>query len=267
MVKQQDAKRIGLIVATILAAVLFWGTAEPWLANALRFEDWRAALWPSLALVLLTAVAGISLMLLQSRWDRSAAILASWASFLLFYEPNLWYASVLPVFFWFWYEASRRMRDDLSDRRRIRVNATLGRALKLVLLGAFLMVSMAFYLQILEEDSGQKTVQRVIAGGVSLVYDNATVARELEKLPDIVRGTVKQAVTARVEGWVQQQLGGYAFLAPPVLAFTLFFTLWALSFIFREFAIWLGVVIFGVLRRTGFVTVERSQVTAETLAL
>lgn len=260
-------KRITLILAVVVCAAITWATAEPWLASPLRFSGWLRPFWPALSVTVLAAVAGVALTLLTSRWDRLAAILASWAAFVVFWSPDIWYVTALPVFGLFWYESSRRMQDDTRDRRKIRFNAALGRGVKFLLLGAFLMVSVGFYLLPDNRSADIGTVSRGIQGSLDDAYESDIVRTQLDQLPSSLQAQFKRDMAESVDDFVHGWLGGWSGYIPPFLAFALFLALWSVSFIFREIAIWLGTLLFAILRWTKFVRVEEQDVKAEVISL
>jgi hypothetical protein len=260
-------KRIVLILAVVACAAITWATAEPWLESPFRFSGWLRPFWPALAVTVLAAVAGVAFTLLHSRWDRLAAVLASWASFIVFWSPDIWYVSALPLFGLLWYESSRRMQDDARDRLKVRINATLGRGVKLILLGAFLMVSVGFYLLPANRSADIGTLSRGIQGSIDDAYDSELVRGQLEELPSSLQAQFKQDIAESVDTFIHEWLGDWGGFVPPFLAFALFLTLWSVSFIFRELAIWLGTFLLAVLRRTKFISIEEKDVKAEVISL
>lgn len=262
-------KRIAVIVAVIIAATLAWWATHAWLTGPGRFSDLSVMLWPAFALSLLGAVAGLGWALLERSVDCMAAILGSWAAFILFWAPDIWYLSVLPLFMLLWWESGRRMRDDLSDRRKVRINATLGRGVKLTLLGAFLMVSLGFYLLPSTRAIDLASVSTSVQGQVDEAYDNPIVQSQLasEQFPEAFHQQVREDLLARVDSLLRQWVGPLAPYLPPILAFVLFLALWSVSFILREASIWLGVLLFGILKTARFVRIENEQVPHEVMRL
>lgn len=265
--KTTDYKRIVLIVAVAFCATLTWATAHPWLESPDRFSSLGAALWPSLAVILLAAVAANAWMLLTRPVERLASMLASWATFILFWRPDVWYLSALPVLLFFWYEASRRIQGDMVDRRKLRVSATLGQGVKFILLGAFLMVSLGFYLLPSSRAADFRVVSKGLQSSLESTYDQPLVQQQLSQLPAGMQSQVKRDLARAVDGWVKDVVGPLGPLVPPLLAFALFLALWSVSFVYREAAIWLGVGLFAILKATKFVRVEEQDVKAEVLSL
>ncbi|MCC6934325.1 MAG: hypothetical protein IT406_01335 [Candidatus Yanofskybacteria bacterium] len=265
--KAIDYKRIGLIVAVALCATLTWAAARSWLEGPARFSSWEAALVPSLAVVLFAAVAAIAWMLLDRPLERLASMLASWATFIVFWKPDIWYLSALPVLLFFWYEASRRIQGDMVDRRKLRVNATLGQGAKFILLGAFLMASLGFYLLPSSRTADFRVVSKGLQSSLESTYDQPLVQQQLSQLPSGMQVQVKRDLARFVDDWVKGVLGPLGPLVPPILAFALFLALWSVSFIYREAAIWVGVGLFALLKAVKFVRVEERDVKAEVLSL
>ncbi len=260
-------KRIVLIVAIVICAALTWATAKPWLESPLRFSGWLRPFWPALSVTVLAAVAGVSFCLLQSRWDRLAAILASWAAFIVFWQPDIWYLSALPLFVLLWYESSRRIQDDMHDRRTVRINAALGRGVKLILLGAFLMVSVGFYLLPENRSADISTLSRGVQGSLDDAYDSKLVRGQLDELPVSLQAQFRNDIAQSVDEFFHNNLGRWSGYVPPFLAFALFLVLWSVSFILREVAIWLGVLLFKFLRVVKFIRIEEKEVKAEVITL
>lgn len=262
-----DYKRLTVISAVVAMATLTWWAAHAWLTGPSPFTDITTMPLPALALCALTAVAGLAFSLLHSWLDRIAVMLASWATFIIFWAPDIWYVTALPIFLFFWYEASRRALDDLSDRRKVRINATLGRSVKLILLGVFLMVSLGFFLLPQNRTSDLGTVSRGVQGALESAYDAPLVEQQLSQLPPALQSQFRRDLAKTVDESVQGYLGPLKGFVPPFLAFALFLALWSMSFVFREVAIWIGVGLFALLRAIGFVKVEEVDARAEVLSL
>lgn len=241
-----NPKRISLILSVIVSSTLTWAVAHLWLNNSARFSDFLVMLWPALTFIFAGAVTAVAFLLMDQWIDCVAATLASWAVFVFFFAPNIWYISVLPVFGAFWVIARHHIRADLTDRRTIRPSAILGQGMKSILLGSFLMVSLGFYL--LPTPITITSISRDIQRQAQAISGNPLVAPQVDQLVRSWLGPVKQFI-------------------PPILAFALFLTLWSINVLFRGPAIWLGDFIFRLLRRIGFVRIHEKSMTAEVLEL
>lgn len=262
-----STKRILIILAVVTSTTLVWLTAKPWLEDPLGFSSYTALLWPSLALVLASSVTGLAWMMLESTTDRVAAMLASWASFVLFWNPDIWYVSMLPLFAGLWYLAASRIRSDLSDRHTLRIRTSLGAGLTPLMLGTFLMLSLGFYLLPANQMIGPAQVSEGIQGHLEGAYENPAIVAQLNQLPPALRAQVKADIGKKVDQYAQRFLGPFGKFLPPLLAFGLFLVLWSTLFIYRELAIWFGSVLFRVLTWSGFVRIVEKDVKAQALEL
>lgn len=262
-------KRIALILSVVACATAVWWASHVWLTQPGRFSEFSTWLLPGVAVIVMGAVVMVAFALMERRSEWLAASLASWATLVLFWRPDIWYLSVLPFFLLFWHEAWRRVRADMADRRKIRINATLGAGMKMVLLGAFLMMSMGFYLLPSTRAINAGSVSQDLSQQVDVAYENPIVQSQLavEQFPEQFHQKVKEDFLARVDGIIRDWLGPLSPYLPPILAFVLFLALWSVAFVFREFAIWLGVLLFWLQKTTGFVRIDTEQVPHEVLRL
>lgn len=244
--KKINPKRISLILAVIVSSTLMWAVSRVWLNDPDRFSSVWVMVLPALAFIFSAAVASVAFMLQQHWQDRLAAALASWATFIFFWTPDIWYVSALPVFLAFWWFAARDIRHDLSDRTKLRISTTLARGTKLILLGSFLMVSLGFYLL-----PAKPTV--------------SSISRDIQEQARAISGN--PLIGPYVDQVVRTWLSPVRQFIPPILAFALFLTLWSLNVILRIPAEWLGEGIFRLLKRTGFVKIGERNIKAEVIEI
>ena len=77
-----------------------------------------------------------------------------------------------------------------------------------------------------------------------------------------------QARTGKIRGRLHPQVARTGFrVHPAIFLLALFLTLWGVSFIFREVAIWTGAGIWAVLKMTKFVSVAEEDGKVETIML
>ncbi len=260
-------KRIALITAIALSSTLLWAAAKPWLENPLRFAGYAIILWPALALVLQGAVAGVAWLMLDGVPERMAAILASWATFVIFWRPDIWYISMLPLFAGLWYLSARRIRNDITDRHKLRITTSLGTGMTPLYLGTFLMLSLGFYLLPAYHTVGAGDVSAGVQSQIQSAYDNPLITAQLDTLPAGMRVQVKADLSQQADVYVKRFLGPLGPFLPPLLAFALFLVLWSFLFIFRELAVWTGALLFWVLKTTKFVRIEEKDIKAQVLVL
>lgn len=260
-------KRIGIIITVVVVSMLTWWAARVWLSGLNPFTDYWSMIWPAVMITLQAAVIGLAWMLLEHPVDRLAAILASWATFILFFSPDVWYLSVLPVFVAFWYLGAHRIQHDIHERTKLRLSAGLDRGVRLVLLGAYLMISLGFFLLPIGRTADVKLISKGIQGTVQSTYSSGLVKSQLSQLPPSLQAQVKAELNTQIDAQVHQWLGPLGPYLPPLLAFGFFLILWGFSFIFREAALGLSAGIFAILKSTRFVTVGEKDVKADVVTL
>jgi hypothetical protein len=265
--KSLDYKRIGLIVAVVATSAATWAVARIWLDDPARFSSIIVLIGPAMAFIISTAVTAVAFLLMEHRWDRIAAILASWAVFVFFWAPNIWYISLLPVFAGLWWMAAKDIRESLEDRRRLRISASLRQGAKLILLGFYLMVSLGFYLLPSSQRLNATTVSRDVQHSIESSYDNMFVQQQLAQLPPAARAQFQRDVSQYVYQTARTWLSPLGAFIPPLLAFGLFLALWSVNSILRPPAVWIGDRLFRLLKRVGFVNVTEQDVKGETIIL
>lgn len=261
-----QVKRLILIVGSLLMASLTWWSARSWLSGS-NLASWTNFLAPLLFVIGYAAVVGIALTLLPSKWDRLAIITSSWAAFILFFPASIWYLSVLPVFFLFLMESSRRSQRELKERHTFRPRIVFGAATKFILLGIFLMVSLGFYSL---RTNGGITLEAVSEGvqrSVDNAYETSFIQTRLEGLSETVQAQLRRDVAGYIDAFIKDWLGPIAPALPPILALGLFLVLWSLVGIIGEPVLWVSSGLFIIMKRTGFVTVVQEQVPKDVVNL
>jgi hypothetical protein len=262
-----DYKRLALIGAVIAGSTVTWAVTRDWLSQPDRFSGIVTMLWPALAAIVMGAVVALAFALMEHAWDRLAGILVSWTTFIFFWPADIWYISALPLFVGFWWLAGRDIRHDMADRRTIRMQTTLTRGMKLILLGSFVMVSLGFYLLPSSQEITVGNVSEGVQQSVQGAYDNPLIEQQLSQLPAGAQAQFRRDVGRYIDDTVRAWLSPVRQFIPPILAFGLFLVLWSLNVILRVPAVWLGRGLFEVLKRTGFVRITEGSIQAEVLTL
>jgi hypothetical protein len=262
-----SVKQAVLVIASILASCVVWWAAQAWLHEPDRFTSLRVMALPLLEIALATSVTLIAWVLLGNYRYRLAATLGSWATFILFFDPNLWFLSVLPVMAYFWFEAGRRVDHDLQDRLKVRIRVTVRQAGRLILVGYFLMISLGFFLMPSSQEVGIETVQEGVRTSVESTYKQDLVAKQLAQLPKSAQAQIRKDIGGQIDMWVERLLGPFGTFIPPILAFMLFLSLYSVSLLFRLIAEPVAVMLFEVLLKMGFVKIVSVQVSSEGIQL
>lgn len=255
------------MIVSILASCATWWSAQVWLHTPDRFTSLNAMILPLVVIAFATSIVLVAWVLIDSRTHRLIATLGSWAVFTLFFDPNIWFLSVLPVMALLWFEAGRRIEHDLRDRLTIRIATTVRQAGKLILVGYFLMISLGFFLMPSSQEAGVQSVQEGVRTSVESSYKQDLVARQLSQLPQSAQAQIRKEIGNQIDMWVERLLGPFGELIPPILAFVLFLSLYGVNILFRLIAEPMAVAWFKLLLMLGFVRIVSVQVESQGLEL
>ena len=262
-----NVKQISIIIAVAVMSVLTWWAARSWLAGMNPFTNYIAMVFPALVTSVLAGVTGLAWMLLERPMDRLAAILASWASYMVFFSPDIWYLAVLPIFVAFWYVGSRRIQHEIHERQKLRVWSGLDRGVRLVLLGIYVMISLGFYLLPISHTTNVTVISKGLQSAVQSTYGSGLVQSQLNQLPASEQAQVKGELSVQINAQVHQWLDPLEPYLPLFLTLGVFLVLWGFSVIFRILGLALAVGLFSLLESTGFVHVGVKDVKADVVTL
>lgn len=259
------AKRIGVVVVVGVTSSLFWILAKPWVESPNRFTDFHIWLWPLVTLVVLASVIVVALTLFRRRLWELLIVVEVALPFVIIFGTNLLYVTAFGIIFVLFAYADKNIREELDQRIKLNVGLIMERGLRGVMTGILIVVSFAYFLSpgVQSSDESNRlppTVQEVVR-----VTVNTFLGGQLDQLPPQQREQTRNQVIRETMNSLTRLAQPYFKYFPPILAFGLFLILQGLSFIFNWFSVWLGQLIFLVLRKSGFVKVEEREVKAERL--
>lgn len=248
-----------------VAAYGLWFDINAWL-EAVKLEKDFA----SYAVVLfgsLSALVVLGFAMFQRKWAIFSFGGLVWAGFVLNFGPsNLNYLGLVLLFL-----VSTWSRDNViaESAEKIKVNSRLilRRGLMPVILGLFVLISFAAFQSEAFKKFGDLNKLPPEAEKYMRVVVENTIGHKLEGASEKEKQQVINAVSKETVAEVNNLFGPYFQYAPPILAFTLFLTLWGLSWIFLWISVGLGVFVFWILKKTGFVMIEEREVKAEVLII
>lgn len=262
---QQLVKKIGIIAVVTTVSAVFWLYTKPWIDSPFRFSDVSVWLVPLITLIILAPIIVLALMLFKS-WLWEFIIIAGVAlPFVAVFHTSWLYLTGVVILFLLFIYTDRNTNQELNERTKINSRAIMRRGLNTVITGILVVVSFAYFLSSgVQESANNKelppTIQQVIITTVGNFLGPQT-----GQLSPQQRIQSEDAVIAEVISEFTRILGPYFKFFPPILAFGLFLVLRGLSFVFIWFSVWLGQLIFWILRKTEFVTIEEKEVKAEAL--
>lgn len=260
-------KKITIFGVVFVAALVFWFAAKAWLEGPVKFEAIDVWLMPLATLIILTAAVGIGLMLIPELLYRIVLSMLVGVAFLIVFKFNTLYPGTFSALILLHLYAGKIMGEELTERTKINSRVILKRGLPWVVLPILIMISLAYFTDPQVQATARSnqlppTIRQAISETVTTFLGS-----ELAALPAPARKQVENRLIEQVTDQLTRLAKPYFRYAPPILAFGLFLILQGLSFIFVWLAIWLGMLIFLILKRAGFVKIVEREVKAETIVL
>lgn len=228
-------KKVGILAVVAVAGFWFWVVANTWVHGDIKFALVSAWIWPLTGIVIASAIFGIALLILpDAKWRWLTGLCIALTMLVVFgatWLNGVGALAIIPLTAW----AGKLIGIEARDHAKINAFLVMRRGLSWVILPLLIAVSFQYY----QSPSLERSAEEAYANQVS--------RRALDALSYYARE--------------------YAPFLPPVLAFGLFIVLWGLAYVFIYLSILLGMLIFWVLRKTGFVKIEVVQIPSEFIKL
>lgn len=156
--------------------------------------------------------------------------------------------------------------EEIDQRTKINPRTVVRRCASPVVMALFLLISFAAF-------------QSPVAKGIAEAGQLPSASRQfMRSIVDSIIGSQieasgqeKENIINEVSGRIFQQINNllkpYFQYAPPLLAFGLFLILWGLNWIFVWLSALLGMLTFWILKKTGFIKIEKYNIEAEKLTI
>jgi len=252
-------------IVVALVALGFWFDLAKWLEAVSLEKDFA-----SYAVILfgfLAAMIVLGFAMFRKKWLTLSFGGLTWLGFLLnFGFSDLNHAGlIILILVYAW------SRDDVysesAERLKIKSRFILRRGLLPVILGLFILISFAAYQSPAFDNLKDMTqLPPETEKYLKVVVEN-TIGHRLEGASEKEKQQVINAVSKETFVELNNLFGPYFKYAPPILAFTLFLILWGLSWLFVWISVGLGVLVFWILKKGGFIKIEEQEVKAQVLVL
>lgn len=270
-------KIIGTNVLIVLLSWQFFKYVD-YVLNVITPESFRfdfAALGASLAywrepmvvisFIVLVSIISLALAIFRNkRWELVTSGIVGLIFFLHFGFNYINLLGVLITISLFEY-ARHRGVEEIDQRTKINPWMIVRRNASGVVLAFFVLISFAAY---------QSSVAEGIAQAEQLPSASQQMIRSIVDSivgSQIPAGPEKESAITQVTSQTFHQINSilkpYFRYAPPLLAFGLFLILWGLSWVFVWLSVLVGMGIFWLLRKTGFVKIEKHNIEAERLTV
>lgn len=261
-------KRILMIVVLAVVSLGFWLVAKPWITNPTWFTvDYHTWLLPLIGLVVIGAIAGTVMTLLDRRLLQYSASAVIGFLFLLVFgvtKLNLLAAAIMLVFHAY---AFRTMHGALYNHLKINFRVAVNSGLTYVIMPLLIMLSFVYYANPdVQASSKHNTLPPIITQAVEAA-SRVVAQTQLSKLSPSQRSIAQRELTNQVTDLINTEARPYREYFPPLLAFGLFLVLQGLGFVFLPIAGLLAWGLYEVLKAARFIRITEKDVKAEILEL
>ena len=156
---------------------------------------------------------------------------------------------------------------EILERIKINSKVLIRKSLPNIVLGLFILISFAAYESPAIESF--QDIQKLPSSSeifIKTVVEQTLSGQLVEATPqqkELVLSQVTQELISQANSFLEP----YFQYAPPALAFGLFLILWSVGWIFMLLSVFLGVIMFWVLRKTNFIKIEDYDVKAQKLTI
>jgi hypothetical protein len=219
------------------------------------------------AFILLTAFLVLGYILFQQRrWALTTAGIIG-LIFLASFGWNWLDLVAIGIFTGFNLWSANRVKREIVERKIMNIPDAFYHGLTGVVLGLFVMISFAAYQSpLLAQIKKASSLPGQTQVFVQQIVDK-TLGQKISASTPQQRSQVINEIASQTLGQLNSFLKPYFQYAPPVLAFGLFLILSGLSFIFIWCGMFVGMILFWILKKTGVVKIEERDVKAEVLVV
>lgn len=259
------------ILWCVLVAVTsfwMWASVQVWLRGSL-FEIQSVTSMAILAALftVLLSLLSIGFVVFQNRlYSLELGLIIGIIYLILFGISNLTLVGVFIAIFLF-YHAQDIVIGEMRERLKMNSRLLIKKGLANFIVAFFVLASFAAFQSPAIEEF--KNIQKLPSSSetfIKTVVEQTLGGQLAEADPDQKELALNQ-VTKEVVGQANSFLEPYFQYAPPALAFGLFLVLWGVGWIFIWLAVFLGILIFWILKKTNFFRIEERDVKAEAIVI
>lgn len=245
-----------------------WAGVQSWLRGSLfEVNSIMNLVILSVLFIILLALLSVGMVIFHSRSTNIYfGLIVGIAYSLLFKISNLNLVGLFILMLLF-YHAEDIVMGEMRERLKMSSRFLIRKGLVNFIAAFFVLASFAAFQSPAIEDfknikklpsSSETFVQNIVEQTMGPRIEGATPEQKQSVLNQVSRETIQELNTF---------LKPYFQYAPPALAFGLFLVLWGFGWIFIWLGTGLGMLIFWILKKTGFFKIEERDVKAETIVV
>jgi len=245
-----------------------WVSVDIWLQRPL-FELQNAGNFIILGslFVVLASFLSVGLIMFRDRlWSVYLGLIVGITYLLNFGISNLNLVGVFILVLLF-YHAQDIVQGEIVERIKMNSRLLIRKSLSNFLVAFFILISFAAYQSpAIENFKGQ---EKIPSSGEVFIRNliQQTFVSQIDEASPKEKEVITNHLTAETVSRLNTFLAPYFEYMPPALAFGLFLVLWGVGWIFLWLAVFLGVLVFFILRKLNFIKIEEYDVKAERLII
>lgn len=245
-----------------------WANVSTWLEGSF-FESLNGASLGVLSglFIVLLSLLSVGFLLFQNRiWSLIFGFISGGIFFIFFNINNLHLVGVFIMVMLF-YHAQDSVLGEVTGRIKIRPELIVRRSLMNLVLAFFILISFAAYESPAIDSFKNLTELPSSTSSFIKKVSEQTLSTQLQGATPEQKDYVLNQVTKELTSQFNIFLKPYFQYVPPALAFGLFLILWGVSWVFIGLATLIDMLLFKILKQTGFFKVEERDVKAEAIII
>ncbi|OGN07388.1 MAG: hypothetical protein A3B86_01405 [Candidatus Yanofskybacteria bacterium RIFCSPHIGHO2_02_FULL_38_22b] len=245
-----------------------WAGAASWLSNPL-FDQNNLNNFGIFAGVMIVLLCLLSLGFIFFRGKKESLILSGiiGATFFTVFGVSNFYLLGVTILILLFIHSDDMVSGEINERLKMNSRILIRKSLANLVLSLFILISFAaFYSPAIES---YKNLQELPSASTVFIKNiiEQTLGGQLAQVESQQKDVVLNQVTSEVIREANLFLEPYFDYAPPVLAFGLFLVLWGVGWIFIWLALFIGLLLFQILKKAKFFKIEERDVKAEVLTI
>ena len=245
-----------------------WASVQVWLRGSIleMGSITNMTILGALLIILLTLLSGGFVMFRNRLWAIYFGIIVGVTYSLLFKVSNINLVGMFILVLLF-YHAQDVVIGEVQERIKINPRLLIKKGLFDFVIALFILTSFAAYQSPAIEQF--KNIQKLPSSSEVFIKTivEQTLGGQLDEASPDQKEAVFNQITREVVGEANTFLEPYFEYAPPALAFGLFLVLWSVGWVFVWLSVFLGMLLFWILKKIKFFKIEEKDVRAEVLVV
>lgn len=255
-------------VMVAITSFWMWASVQVWFRGSLLdIQNQTNLITVSVLFIILLTLLSVGIVIFQNRlWSTYLGVIVGVTYSLLFKISNLNLVGIFILVLLFYF-AQDTVHGEMAERIKMNSRILIKKGLVNFIVAFFVLMSFAAYQSPAIESfkdikelpsSSNAFIKTIVAQSLSGQLDQASPSQK-----ETVLNQVTLEITKEANVWLKP----YFQYAPPALAFGLFLALWGVGWIFIWLTVFLGMLVFKILKKINFFRIEERDVKAEAIVI